>query len=63
MLSSGRRGCLSSVGLSILLLLLTSFGGSLVIFCLRSLSLIIGCDLQEVARAEKSTGTGWLGLE
>ena len=59
MLSSARRGCLFSAGQAILLLLRISSWTLLVISCLRSLiwiflGLLVG-DLQEVARAKKST--------
>ena len=59
--SAARPGCLSSVGLAILLLLLTSFWDLWVIFYLRNLSLlprITERDLQEVAQAKKSTAGG-----
>ena len=62
MLNLGRLGCLFSVGLVILLSLLISSWILLVIFCLRSLfgdlPRITGRDLQEVARAKKSTAGG-----
>ena len=62
MLSFVKPGCLISVGLVILMFLLSSFLILLVIFLPQETSLdlprITGRDLQEVARAKKATAGG-----
>ena len=72
MLSSAKSGCIFSAGLVMMLLLLISSWVLLVIFCLRSLSLIflglLGGICGEVARAKKSTAGGldgwaWNGIK